>query len=358
MANGKAHMTQFGHEPAGQRPHSERRGAAAGHRPKRRGWGLSARRWASGFVQALLLGLFLTAAAATAWAAPVTAAKAMAKMTRAMTPLAPCSLRYATVSRIVLPAGVAADVAIRAAFHPTRVWGLAENVRIVTAESSGGAVLAVRYPKGSIAPSSDAPRGGAGFVSRAGMAQAVEAACLSYRLRFASGFAFGRGGKLPGLYGGNGPVGGAVADAGFSARLMWRQNGDGELYAYLPDSTTRHGRSLGRGNWRFPSGRWVTVEEEIVLNDPDLANGIARIWIAGALRFEARGLVLRRDPAVQIEGLMFSTFFGGRDPSWASPQDQEALFADFALHLPASTGPGDALAALATPPPGGHPADG
>ena len=263
--------------------------------------------------------------------------------------LAPCSQRYATVSRIALPAGVAADAAIRAAFHPTRVWGLAENVRIVTPESSGGAVLAVRYPKGSIAPSSDAPRGGAGFVSRAGMAQGVEAACLSYRLRFAPGFAFARGGKLPGLYGGNGPVGGAVADAGFSARLMWRQDGDGELYAYLPDSTTRHGRSLGRGNWRFPSGRWVTVEEEIVLNDPARANGIARIWIAGALRFEATGLVLRRDPRVQIEGLMFSTFFGGRDPSWASPKDQEALFADFALHLPARAEPGDALAALAVP---------
>ena len=125
-----------------------------------------------------------------------------------------------------------------------------------------------------------------------------------------------------------------------------------------PNSTTRHGQSLGRGNWRFPSGRWVTVEEEIVLNDPARANGIARIWIAGTLRFEATGLVLRRDPSVQIEGLMFSTFFGGRDPSWASPKDQEALFADFALHLPARAEPGDALAALAVPRSGRHPVDG
>jgi hypothetical protein len=300
------------------------------------------------------MSVLTTVAAATGWAAPATAAKA----TRAMLPIAPCSQRYASVSRIVLPVGRAADTAIRAAFSPKRSWGLAENVRLVAPESGGGAVLAVRYPEGSIAPSSDAPRGGAGFVSRVGLVRGVDAACLSYRLRFASDFAFARGGKLPGLYGGNGPVGGATADAGFSARLMWRQDGAGELYAYLPESTTRHGRSLGRGNWRFPRGRWITVEEEIVLNDPALANGIARIWIAGAMRFEARGLVLRRDPRVRIEGLMFSTFFGGRDPSWASPKDQEALFADFALHLPAGTAPEDALAALAAPRSASHPADG
>ena len=178
-----------------------------------------------------------------------------------------------------------------------------------------------------------APRATAGnTLTDAPNAAAAPALCSQ---RFAAGFAFARGGKLPGLYGGNGPVGGAVADAGFSARLMWRQDGAGELYAYLPESTTRRGRNLGRGCWLFPSGCWVSLEEEIGLSDPAPDNGIARMWIGGALRFAAHGLVLRRDPRVQTEGLMFSTFFGGRNPSWASPKDQEALFADFARHLPA-----------------------
>lgn len=245
-----------------------------------------------------------------------------------------CGESYRRASPVAVLPGATPLTAVQRAFHPSRVWGVAENVRLVAQAADRPPALAVRYPKGSIAPSSAAPRGGAGFVSGSGLGESVEAACLSYRVRFAEGFAFARGGKLPGLYGGDGPTGGAAADAGFSARLMWREGGEGELYAYLPGPDAGHGRSLGRGAWRFPVGRWVEVEQEIVLNDPGAANGVVRVWIAGELRLEVPGLVLRRTADVRIEGLMFSTFFGGHDPGWASPRDQEALFADFAIHLP------------------------
>jgi hypothetical protein len=272
---------------------------------------------------AAMLLLILAAMAGAPSAVPAGAADAVA-----------CGQRYAAAPAIALRSDAPAAVAIAAAFRPERVWGVAENVRILSAAAGEPTVLEVRYPEGSIAPSSGAPRGGAGFVSRAGLEHGVEAACLSYRVRFAPGFAFARGGKLPGLFGGDGPVGGAAADAGFSTRLMWRQDGLGELYAYVPERASRHGLSLGRGAWRFPVGRWVTVEQELVLNDPSLADGIARIWIDGVLRFEATGLVFRRDPEVRIAGLMFSTFFGGSDPSWASPMDQQAQFAAFSLQVP------------------------
>ncbi len=245
-----------------------------------------------------------------------------------------CGGRYERAAPVeVRPAATPLE-SIRRAFRALRVWGVAENVRLVAEAAHPQPALAVRYPEGSVAPSSAAPKGGAGFVSSSGLEGGVEAACLSYRLRFAEGFAFARGGKLPGLFGGDGPVGGAAADAGFSTRLMWREGGQGELYAYLPDRGVAHGLSLGRGAWRFPVGRWVEVEQEIVLNDPGAANGVARVWIGGELRLEAPGLVFRHAADVRIEGLMFSTFFGGRDPAWASPRDQEALFADFAIHPP------------------------
>lgn len=249
-----------------------------------------------------------------------------------------CGGRYERAAPVEVRADATPLVSIRRAFRASRVWGVAENVRLVAEAAHPQPALAVRYPKGSIAPSSAAPRGGAGFVSSSGLEGGVDAACLSYRLRFAEGFAFAKGGKLPGLFGGDGPVGGAAADAGFSTRLMWREGGQGELYAYLPDRGVAHGLSLGRGAWRFPVGRWVEVEQEVVLNDPGSANGVARIWIGGELRLEEPGLVFRHAADVRIEGLMFSTFFGGRDPAWASPRDQEALFADFAIHLPADTG--------------------
>lgn len=259
-----------------------------------------------------------------------------------------CGGRYERAAPVELRPAATPLESIRRAFRASRVWGVAENVRLVAEAAHPEPALAVRYPEGSVAPSSAAPRGGAGFVSSSGLATGVEAACLSYRLRFAEEFAFAKGGKLPGLFGGDGPVGGAAADAGFSTRLMWREGGRGELYAYLPDRGIAHGLSLGRGAWRFPVGRWVEVEQEIVLNDPGARNGVARVWIGGELRLEAPGLVFRHAADVRIEGLMFSTFFGGRDPAWASPRDQEALFADFAIHLPADSGWTTARAPLET----------
>jgi hypothetical protein len=56
---------------------------------------------------------------------------------------------------------------------------------------------------------------------------------MSYRLKFSPGFDWKKGGKLPGLCGGEGkgnaacPVGCSTVskDRGFSTRLMWREDG-------------------------------------------------------------------------------------------------------------------------------------
>ncbi len=50
---------------------------------------------------------------------------------------------------------------------------------------------------------------------------------------FPTGFNFVKGGKLPGLYGGKAScTGGDPAVDCFSTRLMWRAEGQGELYLY------------------------------------------------------------------------------------------------------------------------------
>jgi hypothetical protein len=38
-------------------------------------------------------------------------------------------------------------------------------------------------------------------------------------------------------------------------------------------------------------------------------------------------------PAFGFTGIFFSTFFGGHDPSWATPTDQYIWFKDFALQV-------------------------
>jgi len=245
-----------------------------------------------------------------------------------------CSTRYAEVDAPRPGAAASGHEAIREGFDTRRHWGTEKNVERLGIGQTGidEPGLRVHYPAGSSSPG-DEPRGGAGFYTEPAALAGAEQACLSYRVRFAEGFDFVKGGKLPGLYGGEAPSGGEAVDgeSGFSMRLMWREEGQGELYPYVVD---REGESLGRGAWRFPTGRWVTVEQELELNDPGKANGVARVWIDGEPVLEQDDLVFRTVPELTIDGLMFSTFFGGTGGEWRTPRDQHVDFAAFRLHAP------------------------
>ncbi|MGF1515556.1 MAG: polysaccharide lyase [Elainellaceae cyanobacterium] len=220
-------------------------------------------------------------------------------------------------------------------------WGF-ENLELVSDATSSEEVpvLRVYYPAGSASPS--VSRGGGVALGGAQFYADVEADLadqaqqerlhLSYRVRFSENFDFVKGGKLPGLFGGEGASGGNIPDGtdGFSARLMWRRDGQGEVYAYLPTSET-YGTSIGQGSWRFRPGEWTRVEQEVTLNRPGEADGRIRLWINGDLAVDEAGLTFRTDDALRLDGLFFSTFFGGGDASWATPQDVYADFADFTI---------------------------
>ncbi|MBF2083709.1 polysaccharide lyase [Thermoleptolyngbya sp. C42_A2020_037] len=196
--------------------------------------------------------------------------------------------------------------------------------------------LRVRYPQGSISPGAvsryNVPLGGSQFFARLPIGP-QEAVRLSYAVRFSSNFNFVRGGKLPGLYGGAGNTGGNIPNGtdGFSTRFMWRQNGAGEVYAYLPTSRG-YGTSIGQGNWRFSPGVWHRIDQEVTLNTPGQANGRIRVWFNGRQVLDQQGLTFRTVPQLQIDGILFSTFFGGEDPSWATPRSVHADFADFVVY--------------------------
>jgi hypothetical protein len=195
----------------------------------------------------------------------------------------------------------------------------------------GSRAVRVAYPAGS-ASTRSANLDGSSY----GGAQAylllpygpVEAATLSYCVRFPAGFDFVKGGKLPGLFGGTVTSGRRIPDGtdGWSTRYMWRTGGAGEVYAYLP-SSVEHGTSLGRGAWSVATGRWQCMAQTVVLNTPGRSDGSISLKVDGKQVFAATGLVFRTTRALRIDGVFFSTFFGGGDPSWASPRDQHADFA-------------------------------
>ncbi len=212
-------------------------------------------------------------------------------------------------------------------------WG-EENFEVMGDRDNRFArLLRVHYPAGSASPkvsrNQDSPSGGGQFYGTLGIPP-QDRLKLSYNLRFPEDFDFVRGGKLPGLYGGKGASGGNIPNGrdGFSTRLMWRAGGAGEVYAYLPTSEA-YGTSLGRGSWHFRPGQWHHIEQEVQLNQPGQKDGWVRIWMDGRLVLEQKNLVFRTTPELKLNGVFFSTFFGGGDRSWATPQDTHIDFADF-----------------------------
>ncbi|MGB7439660.1 MAG: polysaccharide lyase [Coleofasciculaceae cyanobacterium] len=214
-------------------------------------------------------------------------------------------------------------------------WGLENTTVIEDLTGKFAKVLRVNYPASSASPSvsrkHDLPLGGAGFYGNLGMSP-KDSLRLSYYVRFSENFNFVKGGKLPGLFGGSTANGGNIPDGtdGFSTRFMWRRQGDGELYAYLPTSNN-YGTSIGRGNWQFQPGVWHHLEQEVILNEPGQENGRVRVWVDGTEVLEEDGLTFRSVDELKLEGIFFSTFFGGGDPSWGTPKDVYVDFAEFSV---------------------------
>lgn len=178
---------------------------------------------------------------------------------------------------------------------------------------------------------------------------------FSYSVFFQEGFQFVKGGKLPGLYGGINAETAKSCSGGrqdgrddcFSARLMWRANGAGEIYNYLPTAAysnadycnyppyslcdAKFGESIGRGAFTFPTGQWTTVAIRLKLNDAGQSNGEQELFVNGKSVIKLDNLLIAANGATKIYGIMAQTFFGGSDSSWASPVDQSAWFKDWSL---------------------------
>ncbi len=160
---------------------------------------------------------------------------------------------------------------------------------------------------------------------------------VSYRLQFADAFDFVKGGKLPGLIGGEGNTGGGAPDGtdGWSARMMWRTHGTAVQYVYHPDQPHYYGEDLP---WtledapvHFQSGQWHEVVHEIAMNSPGQHNGRITCWFDGQMAMHRSDMRFRDISTFAIDGFYFSTFFGGGDASWATSKDERILFDDIMI---------------------------
>jgi Right handed beta helix region len=162
---------------------------------------------------------------------------------------------------------------------------------------------------------------------------------LSYNIRFSDNYEWTLGGKLPGLYagdeeqssGGNHPNG----TNGFTSRVMWHNGNKLHTYLYVPSNQTaipnkEYGWQEDVG-FEMQGGKWYNFEQRIKLNTPGQFDGIYEQWVDGKSVIKVTGLFFRSND-FKIDGIYFSTFHGGNDPSWApKTQGNYVEFKDFII---------------------------
>lgn len=148
---------------------------------------------------------------------------------------------------------------------------------------------------------------------------------LAYDIFFEEGFDWARGGKLPGLSAKEWDSGCSVEGDGlstdpgparWSVRLMWRAAGTNELYVYDQDRAPGACGTRAPSPMPFSTGKWHAVSVYVKLNTTaDSRDGIARMYIDGALMRNEEGLRLRGtdSKASKITNIFFSTFYGGNE---------------------------------------------
>lgn len=120
--------------------------------------------------------------------------------------------------------------------------------------------------------------------------------------------------------------------------------GAGEAYAYIPTSNnlcstkqvicnSDYGTSFSRGVIRFNTARWTHLDIYIKLNTGSNTNGILQVWQDGSLMINQQHLQFRSSDQVGLSSMMFSTFFGGGSPDYATPIDTSAYFKNFQFSL-------------------------
>ena len=190
--------------------------------------------------------------------------------------------------------------------------------------------LRVLYPKGSVG----ADKSGAGWRFSFGTHEAAE---LSYEVHFDELFDFVKGGKLPGLCGGPKTITGGNAVngmEGFSVRVMWRKDGRGQAYVYHMHQPSKYGDEFNfPEDFRFVPGRATAIRMQVTMNDAGKKNGTLRVWADEKLMVEKATLQWRRGKTYGVDSILFNTFYGGNDASWAPSRDVWAEFSGFQMRI-------------------------
>lgn len=189
--------------------------------------------------------------------------------------------------------------------------------------------MKVTYQRGKFGGSS-----GAAFRARPLRNFPRDTAIVGCSVFVPSDFDFTRGGKLgPGLCIGKDigtcATGGDHMNAAGSARISFSEDGEAVAYLYVPEQAdavhNRTGDKVLRSS-KLRKDAWNTVSIGVALGRPG-QEGSVTLTVNGSTK--STSLKWRTSSAVQISGLLFTTFFGGSDSSYAPKSTQTLSYKNF-----------------------------
>lgn len=243
-----------------------------------------------------------------------------------------CSERYATSMAFPLERdGVvltATDIQARTGGKDA---GLLENLSVARLKKGPSPVaMSVELPKGSAAPTSSVvPKGGISFPWQPRALKDKSTVCLSYQILLPSDFDFNLGGALPGLIG--------QADQStdrFLVRLGWQQGGGISVTNFVTLDGKKFRQVADGEGATIPRGRWVQLDQEVVLNGADQENGILRVWVDGSLVIDKADFAYRVKPDISLAGVAADLFYSGEDISARAPADARVWLSPFEIRWP------------------------
>lgn len=257
----------------------------------------------------------------------VTALAAVVRSVLSPSAVSPCGERYTNSiafqlernGQILTPIDIQARVGIRDD-------GLAENVDVVKPRDTRiptALRVSLRNPQATDKPASG--KGGMTFPWSPKAVQSETAACLSYNVFLHGDLDYQGGGTLPGLRGADRTQ---QTQDGFVANLSWRQDGlTGVALSVMQKGEPQRVRS-DVDNISLGKGRWIKVEQEVILNAPGRDDGKLRLWLDGALALDRSDVIYRNTGDVTIAGVSADVFYGREDAAayaqsetkiWVSP---------------------------------------
>jgi hypothetical protein len=228
----------------------------------------------------------------------------------------PCSERYAAPIRFALQTAsgkalTPIDLQARAGLRDV---GVIDNATVV-AVNDGPSPDALEVKLRNLPGGDDAgakSRNGIEFRwSPPGMKGAT-ATCLSYNLWLPDKFDFGDGGFLPGVFGGDPATARQQGENDpLTVALEWSGEGHPSLAAAVDGSERLRLSGAGKP---MVTGRWMKIEQEVVLNDPSQKNGTLRLWVDGELIVDNQRVELRKDDKVMLAGVLAAIGYENAPP--------------------------------------------